>query len=177
MLASRVRTSGRQDRPGEPPRLNALRHPGECALSVGDGSRVGVRPRSRCLTRGTPAFAVTGFVIAEICGDQLRVNMGGDHSVLSAECRDASLFGELSLPSTPTVWIFGLSHQGNKSRHASGTKTSVSRTAPPTLARQCPKNQIGPGQDLFQEQVRPTTSGEYPARPARQPRIRGSGTS
>jgi hypothetical protein len=32
-------------------------------------------------TRGTLALAVTGFVIAEKCSDQLRVDMGGDHSM------------------------------------------------------------------------------------------------
>jgi hypothetical protein len=70
-----------------------------------------------------PAFAVTGFVIAEKCGDQLCVDVGRDHSMsfrLSAATRRG--VEEISLRNS-TVRNSGLTHQRNKSWNAVGTKT------------------------------------------------------
>jgi hypothetical protein len=61
-------------------------------------SLTGIRPPERCPTCGALALAVTGFVIAEKCGDQLCVDIGGDHSMsfrLSAATREG-FWGALS---------------------------------------------------------------------------------
>jgi hypothetical protein len=54
---------------------------GPLSSRVGLQSRpcIAVRPRPGGPARGTLALAVTGFVVAEKCRDQLRVDIGGDH--------------------------------------------------------------------------------------------------